>query len=151
MSDRRAAVLGVALLWALAVACNKSAAPPTTRQDATPRNEATQMTTDDRPGLRKVLTPAPETLAKHVSEDTRAKARAYLAAHPRLPQQIRQGLEASQIWLGMTAEEVRLVLGEPAGTEQIPGKAEHQAFVYPDEGWVFRFDDRGLLYEYVER
>lgn len=150
MTHRRVALVA-ALTCALVVACNKGAAPATTQQDATRHHEATQMTTDERPGLRKVLTPDPETLAKHVSEDTRAKARAYVAAHPDLPPQIRQGLEASEIWLGMTAEEVQLVLGEPARTEQVPGKAGHQAFLYPDEGWVFRFDDRSLLYEYVER
>jgi hypothetical protein len=151
------APLAAALALVLAAACNKGTGPTTTRQDATsppsppPPSETTPMTTAPRPGLRKVLTPHPDTLAKQVTDETRAKAKAYLAAHPDLPPEIRRGLAASEVWLGMTAEEVRLVLGEPTGTEPVPGKAGHQALLYRGEGWVFRFDDRGFLYEYVER
>ncbi len=147
---RRIAVLLAALACALA-ACNKGSAPATTRQDAMPPNEATPMTTDQRPGLRKVLTPHPDTLAKQVSAQTREQAQAYVAARPALPPEIRQGILASEVWLGMTAEEVRLVIGEPTGTEPVPGKPGHQALLYKGEGWVFRFDDRGFLYEHVER
>lgn len=161
MTPRRVAPLAAALALVLAAACNKGTGPTTTRQDATsppsppPPSETTPMTTPmttaRRPGLRKVLTPHPDTLAKQVTDETRAKAKAYLAAHPDLPPEIRRGLAASEVWLGMTAEEVRLVLGEPTGTEPVPGKAGHQALLYRGEGWVFRFDDRGFLYEYVER
>jgi hypothetical protein len=159
VTPRRVAPLAAALALALAAACNKGPGPTTTRQDATPLplpppeppSETTPMTTAPRPGLRKVLTPHPDTLAKQVTDETRAKAKAYLAAHPDLPPELRRGIAANEVWLGMTAEEVRLAIGEPTGTEPVPGKAGHQALLYRGEGWVFRFDDRGFLYEYVER
>lgn len=56
-----------------------------------------------------------------------------------------------KIWLGMTAEEIGLVIGEPTTSEPVSGKAGHQAHFYKHESWVFRFDDRDFLYEHVER
>lgn len=148
----------IAQICVLAAACNKEPAPTTVTQDVPPQNKvaplqnkAALMPTDIRPNLRKVLVPHPETLAKHVSDETRAQARAYVAAHPHLQQEIRTAMQANEIWGGMTAEEVRLVIGEPTTSEPISGKAGHHALFYRHEGWVFRFDDRGFLYEYVER
>jgi hypothetical protein len=102
-----------------------------------------------RPGLRKVLTPHPNTLKRHMTDEIRAQARRYLE-RPDLPPEIRGAMARNEVWLGMTEEEVRLVLGMPTGSEPIAGKPGHRALRYRDEGWVFSFDDRGLLYEYVE-
>ena len=108
-------------------------------------------TTAGRPSLRKVLKPSPEFLAHHVDEATRTAARSYLASHSQLPDEIRRGITGSEVWLGMTEEELQLVLGPPSSTEAVAGKAKHRALLYGDEGWVFRVNSRGFLYEYVER
>lgn len=102
-----------------------------------------------RPEPRWVLTPHPDTVKTFVTAETLSKARAYLQQHPELPAVVRHAIEAHEVWLGMSVEEVRLSIGPPTGEE--PLEDGGRALIYASEGWVFRFTPAGWLREYVER
>jgi hypothetical protein len=90
-------------------------------------------------------------LKKHLTPEILAEAKAYLASRGDLPSEVRQAINTHEVWLGMTAEEVRLAIGEPTGSEKLSEKPGGHALTYSDEGWVLRFDEKGYLYELVER
>lgn len=109
------------------------------------------MVENQRPALRKLFTPHPDTLKKHLTAEVLAEAQAYLDNQENLPRELRQAIESHEIWLGMTDEEVRFAIGEPTRKEQMAGEPSAFVLLYADEGWVLRFNEQGYLYELVER
>ncbi len=103
-----------------------------------------------RPALRRLMAAHPDTVARQLPPDNAARVRAYLQSHA-VPAEIARAIEAHEIWIGMTEEEVILSVGPATSREALPDRPGGHALVYAGEGWVLRFDAGGFLYELVER
>ncbi len=104
-----------------------------------------------RPALRWVLTPHPDTLKRHITMETHQGNLAYRQAHPDLSWQIQHALQAHEVWVGMTRQEVIYAIGEATGSEAPYADGEGPILLYEDEGWAFHFNEDDYLLRYVER
>lgn len=92
-----------------------------------------------RPPLRRVMALTATAVNNYGGPDAPANITSWLEQHPQTPTEIRHALLNREIWIGMSQEEVRLLVGEPSQKDAAPDEAGETHWVYAAEGWVMTF------------